>query len=99
MEGVESMEKIQVRFSWMTQAMPGVGKIVAGYRIKFGDAPVDECVRRGLRGEAGYFFAREGAVAVGVPAGGWTLPQWMEAYLPTATMVWLRDPEVKNGEN
>lgn len=51
------------------QAMPGVSSLVKTKRQEMGDAHVTECVRRGLAGEPGWFFAREGALAVGTP---WT---------------------------
>jgi hypothetical protein len=53
----------------IAQAMPGVVQLVKTKRQEMGDAHVTECVRRGLAGEPGWFFAREGALAVGTP---WT---------------------------
>lgn len=55
------------RLALIREAMPGVARIVAGYRARLGDGHVTECVRRGLAGEPGWFFAREGTVAVGTP--------------------------------
>lgn len=47
--------------------MPGVRRLVADKRKEMGDAHVAECQRRGLAGEPGWFFAREGTLAVGTP--------------------------------
>jgi hypothetical protein len=55
--------------SLIASAMPRTASMVKDWRRTMGDAHVTECVRRGLAGEAGWFFAREGAVAVGTPWG------------------------------
>jgi hypothetical protein len=51
----------------IAQAMPGVVQLVKTKRQELGDAHVTECVRRGLAGQPGWFYAREGALAVGTP--------------------------------
>lgn len=48
-------------------AMPGVMRLVAEKRREMGDSHVVECQRRGMAGEPGWFFAREGCLAVGTP--------------------------------
>lgn len=60
-------------FAWLPEHMPGVAKLVREKRRLFGDAHVSECWRRGvvLR-EPGWFFAREGSLAVGTP---WNTPE------------------------
>lgn len=56
------------RWAWLPAAMPGVARLMAQRRRELGDAHVAECWRRGvLMGEPGWFFAREGALAVGAP--------------------------------
>lgn len=56
------------RYDWLPAQMPGVAKLVTEKRAQLGDAHVNECWRRGvLLGEPGWFFAREGALAVGTP--------------------------------
>lgn len=56
------------RWAWLPTAMPGVARLMAQRRRELGDAHVAECWRRGvLQGEPGWFFAREGALAVGAP--------------------------------
>jgi hypothetical protein len=70
MEGVEGMEaeKPSVRrFDWMPAAMPGVTSLVQERRRQWGDAHVTDCIKRSMRGEPGFFFAREGPIAVGTP--------------------------------
>ena len=98
MEGVEGMEKKEGRFAWMPDAMPGVAKLVAEKRRRWGDAHVTACIQRGLRGEPGWFFAREGAIAVGAP---WDEPVMANfaALNVTATqaLVVMREPEIANG--
>ena len=67
LEGMEGMEKKQSMAALIRTAMPTVMRMVADKRRELGDAHVVECQRRGMAGEAGWFFAREGAVAVGTP--------------------------------
>lgn len=56
------------KFGWLPKAMPGVARLVAEKRRVLGDTHVSECWRRGvLEREPGWFFAREGALAVGTP--------------------------------
>lgn len=54
-------------FGWLPTAMPGVARLVAEKRRTLGEAHVAECWRRGMAGEPGWFFAREGAIAIGTP--------------------------------
>ena len=58
------------KFGWLPQAMPEVARLVAERRRRLGDAHVSECWRRGVvEMEPGWFFAREGAIAIGTPWG------------------------------
>lgn len=53
---------------WLPAHMPGVAKLMRERRAQLGDAWVSECWRRGvLQGEPGWFYAAEGALAVGTP--------------------------------
>ena len=54
-------------FTWMRGAMPGVALRIAELRQKWGDEHVTHCMRQGLTGVPGWFFAREGVIAVGTP--------------------------------
>lgn len=60
------------RYSWVRTAMPRVAQLVGDKRREYGPGHVAECWRRGMAGEPGWFFAREGAVAIGTP---WTAEQ------------------------
>lgn len=61
-------ETRKVDWSWLPAAMPGVAAMVRERRRQFGDAHVNLCWQRGVvEGVPGWFFAREGAVAVGTP--------------------------------
>lgn len=55
------------RFDWLPRAMPGVARLVRQKRQAWGAEHVNECWRRGMAGEAGQFFAREGGIALGTP--------------------------------
>lgn len=55
------------RWAWVRTALPAVARLVLDKRREFGQAHVAECWRRGMAGEPGWFFAREGAVAIGTP--------------------------------
>lgn len=47
--------------------MPKVTAAVAEKRKELGDTFVNDCIKRGMKGEPGYFFAIEGGVMVGMP--------------------------------
>jgi hypothetical protein len=56
------------RWDWLPALMPGVAGLMKAARQRDGDAHVRECWKRGvLQREPGWYFAREGAIAVGVP--------------------------------
>ena len=57
------------KWGWLPTAMPGVARLMAEKRVTLGGAHVAECWRRGMAGEAGWFFAREGVIAIGTPWG------------------------------
>jgi hypothetical protein len=60
-------------WKWLPAHMPGVARLIAEKRRTLGDAHVNTCWRRGVVGmEPGWFYAREGPLAVGVP---WDDPQ------------------------
>lgn len=60
--------KTKSNWSWLPQRMPRVAALIADRRKAHGDAWVNECWRRGVvELQPGWFFAREGALTVGVP--------------------------------
>ncbi len=82
-------------WSWLPAQMPGVARIVADKRRLLGNAHVNECWRRGVeQGEAGWFFAREGPLAVGVPdTSDPVMRDWCAAQVTgSQAIVMLRDP-------
>lgn len=84
------------RWNWLPSAMPGVARLMAEKRAKYGDAWVNECWKRSIDGEPGWFFAREGALAVGTPWSGEPELENFAALRVTSTqaLVMLREPEV-----
>lgn len=54
-------------WAWLPRLMPTVAKMMSEYRLRWGAAHVAQCWRHGMAGEPGWFFAREGAIAVGTP--------------------------------
>lgn len=94
---VDKMDKVK-RFDWLPSEMPRVAALAKARRLKDGDAHFAECWKRGvLNCEPGWFFAREGALAIGVPGADWSLPAWLEAYLPGTAMLVMKGPEVQHG--
>ena len=60
-------------YAWLPDHMPRVARLMREKRAALGDAHINECWRRGVLGlEAGWFFAREGSLALGVP---WAEPE------------------------
>jgi hypothetical protein len=51
----------------MPDAMPKVAAEVGKRRAQYGAPFVNDCIKRGMKGEAGFFFAIEGALMVGTP--------------------------------
>lgn len=56
------------RWDWLPLEMPGVARLMREKRREFGAEHVAECWKRGMAGEPGFFFAREGALAIGTPS-------------------------------
>jgi hypothetical protein len=69
------MDKVQeqsgaagAKWGWLPAAMPGVARLIQEKRKLLGVAHVSECWQRGVvEKQPGWFFAREGALAVGTP--------------------------------
>lgn len=56
------------RWSWLPAMMPKVAEMLAERRAEHGAAWVAKCWARGVvDGEPGWFYAAEGAIAVGTP--------------------------------
>lgn len=85
------------RWGWLPAAMPGVARLLAEKKALLGAEHVALCWQRGVVDRLpGWFFAREGALAVGTPwpdiadVAGWQVTQ-------TQALVVLRDPEAQHG--
>lgn len=86
-------------WAWLPAVMPGVARLIAEKRRALGHAHVNECWKRGVGNlEPGWFFAREGAVWVGVPP---TEPDFAtfvaQQFTATQAVLYLRLPEVADG--
>jgi hypothetical protein len=88
-------------FDWLPAHMPGVAKLVREKRRLHGDAHVNECWRRGVvQREPGWFFAREGALAVGAPWDDPTMANFAAASVTsTQALLVIKLPEVASGAN
>lgn len=93
MEGhghVDKTDKAASRWGWLPAAMPGVARLMAEKRRELGNEHVHQCWRRGvLEQQPGWFFAREGALAVGTPWAEVADVAWT-AMSPTQAIVVLR---------
>lgn len=90
-------------FDWLPAQMPRVAALMKARRAQDGDAHVNECWRRGVvAGEPGWFFAVEGALAVGVPDAAWNWREWPEmAKVPShvsGALLMLKTKEVSHGQ-
>lgn len=63
-----SMEEVRQRkavLELVRRAMPRVAEMVEARRKTLGDEHVTRCQQRGMAGEPGWFYAREGMLAIG----------------------------------
>lgn len=93
--------KSQGGWSWLPEKMPGVAKLMAERRQQFGAEHVNQCWRMGVvELQPGWFFAREGALAIGTP---WDHPEVAnfaaKRVTSTQALVVIKDPEVRDGPN
>jgi hypothetical protein len=84
------------RWSWLPAMMPGVQRLLADKKGRDGAAHVAECWKRGvIQREPGWFYAREGAIAVGTPWG--LLIAEAEGLQGSQALLVLRDAPEKEG--
>ena len=84
------------RWAWLPQQMPGVARLMAEKRRALGHDHVALCWRRGVvEQQPGWFYASEGALAVGTPwADDPEIAQYLQArFTPTQVLLVLRPPE------
>ena len=80
------------KWEWLPRAMPGVARLIAERRRSLGDVHVNECWRRGVvQGEPGWFFAREGPLAVGTPWAEFADVAWWQA-TASQSMLMMKEP-------
>lgn len=88
------------KWSWLPVMMPGVAQKIVERRKAYGNAHVDLCWRKGvIEGEPGWFFAREGALAVGTIDGR---DEQMRAFVLQRLAngmcaIYMREPESAGG--
>jgi len=71
------MDSKRKRFDWLPQEMPGVAKRLAALRAELGAEHVKLCWERGfIQREPGWFYAREGSLAIGTPWADPELGHW-----------------------
>lgn len=97
---MDKKQEEKSRWSWLPEHMPGVAKLMAQKREQYGAAHVQECWRRSVvLGEPGWFYAREGPLAIGTPFQD--DPALAERALPTYTstqaILVMRNPEHADG--
>ncbi len=75
--------------------MPRVAKLIAEKRRTLGADHVNECWKHGvLQREPGWFFAREGGLAVGMPWDDWATV-WADVDRRDQVLLVLRNPELE----
>lgn len=88
------------RWAWLPEMMPGVTSRLAELRAQHGAEHVNTCWQRGVvEQRPGFFFAREGPIAIGTPP---TDPELLKMcgwqVSPTQALVVLATPEgVRDG--
>lgn len=87
------------RWAWLPAMMPRVARLMEEHRARHGAAHVAECWRRGVvMQERGWFFAREGALAVGTPFDDAMLRDFGAFCLqPGQALLMLADPHGSAG--
>lgn len=86
-------------WSWLPARMPGVARQIAEKRRVHGDAHVNTCWRLGVvERKPGFFFAREGALAVGTPWEDPELANFAAAHVTASqALLVLATPEAVHG--
>jgi hypothetical protein len=88
---MDKTEKLD--WSWLPRMMPGVARLMHEKRSALGDAHVNECWKLGVvQRKPGWFYVREGAIAVGTPWG-----EDIPDYTASQALVMIREPGVAHG--
>lgn len=88
------MAEVKRNWGWLPAFMPGVAKLMAERRARMGAEHVALCWERGvIKGEPGWFFAREGTLAVGTPWDDPALANFAAAHVTsTQALLVLAEP-------
>lgn len=86
-------------WQWLPDQMPGVAKLLVEKRQQYGKDHVALCWKRGVVERLpGWFFAREGALAVGAPFDDPVLANFAAANVTSSqALLILRTPEDQHG--
>lgn len=89
------------RFAWVAAAMPLLPARIKALRQEHGDAHINLCWKRGvLEGQPGWFFARQGAVALGAPfEGAAGAADWAGMHLQADQVLVLIRPPAQGGSD
>lgn len=87
------------RWDWVPLAMPGVTKLMADKKREMGADWVAICWTHGMWGEPGWFFAKEGPVAVGTPwdMGQTAMQMLLQPVTPTQALLFIREKGAAGG--
>jgi hypothetical protein len=100
---VTNTEKPKSKYYWMPDAMPKVAAEVAKRRALHGKEFVNDCFKRGMNGEVGFFYAFEGVIAIGTPDPKLRaidrVYEVLAAGLPVDWMIEMPTPELLTGES
>lgn len=97
--------KASTRWGWVNAALPNLARLVAQRKAEVGAAHVALCWQRGVVQQLpGWFFGREGGVALGTPWADEQLQAWAgmplqagQTVLVMATPQWAAEQEATRG--
>lgn len=82
--------------------MPQTADFVDRKRVAWGRDHVDDCMRRALRGEPGFFYAMEAGHVRGTPFEEWhpvAAHQRAAVLVGASFAAFMREPEAQGGEH
>jgi hypothetical protein len=94
------MDKVRKnRWDWVPLAMPGVTKLMADKKREMGADWVATCWANGMKGEPGWFFAKEGPLMVGTPwdMGHPAMQLVLQPVTPTQALLFIKEKGVSSG--
>ncbi|MEY8688338.1 MAG: hypothetical protein AB9M53_00480 [Leptothrix sp. (in: b-proteobacteria)] len=88
------------KYDWLPQFMPDAARLIREKRQALGNEWVNECWKRGVvTGEAGWFFAAQNRLSVGVPPVGMAEAffEQVSPKYPGACIVFIKDKGATHG--